>query len=182
MQQLVWGHKENLNSIDGRSCHGAGRKLRLLSIGAKESRVTGREGRHGGEKRETWTRRRRRPSRAKGGVRPDGRRSLQLLSCCLQPQVHCGKHKGTLSNTGVPHVQQSKEQPASSIVISPLQGEEMFSSPHTFPTLSSFSSLRSGFLLNPVEPTKHQHENAEGMLEPQCTGGSIHWSTRWQNS
>lgn len=44
----------------------------------------------------------------------------------------------------------------------------------------SFSSSRSCFLLNPVEPTKHQHENTGGMLEPQCTGGRINWAAGWQ--
>lgn len=46
----------------------------------------------------------------------------------------------------------------------------------------SFSSSRSCFLLNPVEPTKHQHENTGGMLEPQCTGGRINWAAGWQKN
>lgn len=65
MQQLVWGHKGNLNSIDGLSCHSAGcmqaesfslyrpgqqqisRTGRTEAEGPEEPRVTGQDGRGG---------------------------------------------------------------------------------------------------------------------------------------
>lgn len=56
MQRLVWGHKGNLNSIDGLSCHRAGcieaesfslhrpGQQQTEAEGAEDSRVTGQDG------------------------------------------------------------------------------------------------------------------------------------------
>lgn len=107
MQRFVWGHKGNLNSIDGRSHHGAGsvqaEKLRLVSTGATtellKRRGKGIEG-HGTRWMTRRTEEGKRETDKETPARLDGQRRLQLLHGSLQPQVHCGKHKGILRNTG----------------------------------------------------------------------------------
>lgn len=172
MQRLVWGHKGNLKSIDGRSGHKAPAPIDLgHNSGPKES---------GGE---TWTRRRLHPARAK--VRLDGRLSA-APGALWETQRHPEEHGGVGMWGRVPRVAVFSAIKTETCFLrcnlTPSAGGNVLASSH-FSHIDfkiSFSSSRSCFLLNPVEPTKHQHENTSGMLEPQCTGGRINWSAGWQ--